>query len=80
MKERERNIRVWLPPTRPLLGTWPETQAWAQDWELNWQPFDLQAGAQSTEPHQPKFIGFKCKFSYYSSVVKLMDPEGENWH
>ena len=23
------------------------------DWELNWQPFGLQAGAQSTELHQP---------------------------
>ena len=23
------------------------------DWELNWRPFDLQARAQSTEPHQP---------------------------
>ena len=26
-KERERNINVWLPLTRPLLGTWPATQA-----------------------------------------------------
>ena len=23
------------------------------DWEPNWQPFGSQAGAQSTEPHQP---------------------------
>ena len=23
------------------------------DWELNQQPFGLQAGSQSTEPHQP---------------------------
>ena len=28
-KERERNISVWLPLTRPLLGTWPATQACA---------------------------------------------------
>ena len=26
-KERERNINVRLPLTRPLLGTWPATQA-----------------------------------------------------
>ena len=26
-KERERNINVWLSLTRPLLGTWPTTQA-----------------------------------------------------
>ena len=28
-KERERNINVWLPLARPLLGTWPATQACA---------------------------------------------------
>ena len=28
-KERERNIHVWLPLMRPLLGTWPATQACA---------------------------------------------------
>ena len=28
-KERDRNINVCLPLARPLLGTWPETQAWA---------------------------------------------------
>ena len=28
-KERERNISVWLPLERPLLGTWPATQACA---------------------------------------------------
>ena len=26
-KEKERNINVWFPLTRPLLGTWPATQA-----------------------------------------------------
>ena len=28
-EERERNIRVWLPLVRPLLGTWPATQTCA---------------------------------------------------
>ena len=28
-KERKRNINVWLPLTRSLLGTWPATQACA---------------------------------------------------
>ena len=28
-KEKERNISVWLPLARPLLGTWPTTQACA---------------------------------------------------
>ena len=34
-KEQERNINVWLPLARSLLGTWPATQAYALDWELN---------------------------------------------
>ena len=29
VKEREKNINVWLPLTRSLLGTWPATQACA---------------------------------------------------
>ena len=41
-EERERNINVWLPLTRPLLGTWPATQACALDWESNQQPFGSQ--------------------------------------
>ena len=28
-KERKRNISVWLPLIRPLLGIWPATQAYA---------------------------------------------------
>ena len=34
------------------------------DWELNQQPFGLQAGTQSTEPHQPRWReGFlTCRF------------------
>ena len=28
-RERERNINVWLPLARPLLGTWPATEACA---------------------------------------------------
>ena len=34
----------WGPTHNP--GTYP-------DWESNQQPFGLQAGTQSTEPHQP---------------------------
>ena len=29
VKDRERNINVWLPLLHPLLGTWPEIQACA---------------------------------------------------
>ena len=41
-KERERSINVWLPLNPGM----------CPDWELNWRPFGLQAGTQSTELHQ----------------------------
>ena len=53
----ERNINVWLPLARPQLGTWPTTQACAlignRTSDLS---FGLQAGAQSTEPLQPRWV------------------------
>ena len=30
------------------------------DWELNQQPFSLQSGAQSIEPHQPRHNQLSC--------------------
>ena len=48
------------PPTGDLawnLGTCP-------DWELNWRPFGLQAGAQSTQPHQPGLKYFNKLYSF----------------
>ena len=49
-KERERN--VWLPLERPLLGTWPATQACALTGNQTGD-FGSQASTQSTEPCQP---------------------------
>ena len=43
----------WLPLTRPPTGDLACNLGMCPDWELNWQPFGLQAGTQSTEPHQP---------------------------
>ena len=49
-----------LPLAHTLMGTWSTTQTYALGWELNWQPFGLQASAQSTEPHEPGlFYTFK---------------------
>ena len=41
------------------------------DWESNWQPFALQSGAQSTEPHQPgqEFIHFTCCIWFLTIVA-----------
>ena len=35
MKERERNINVWLPPVCPLLGDLAHNPGLCPDWELN---------------------------------------------
>ena len=42
----------------PLTGDLARNPGMCPDWELNWRPFDLQAGTQSTEPHQPGLIFF----------------------
>ena len=41
-----------VPPTGDLACN----QGMCPDWELNQQHFGLQAGTQSTEPHQPEHI------------------------
>ena len=37
-KEKERNINVWLPLMRPLLGSWPATQACALNGDQTREP------------------------------------------
>ena len=39
-KERERNMDVWLPLARPLLGTWPTSQACALTGNRTGEPLD----------------------------------------
>ena len=64
--ERHQLVSSHTPPTRDLacnLGMCP-------DWESNWQTFDLQAAAQSTEPHQPGLIlHFKKLFIEFIGVA-----------
>ena len=56
-KGKERYIN-WLPLTHPLSGDLAHNLGMCPDWESKQQPFGSQAGAQSTEPHQP---GLKYK-------------------
>ena len=59
--ERETSINVWLPLKHSLLGTYSVyNRGMCPDWESNRQPFGSQAGAQSTELHQP---GLDSEFS-----------------
>ena len=60
-KERERNINVRLPVTHPhQTGDLTHNPGMCPNRESNWRPFGSQAGAQSTEPHQPGLGGFCC--------------------
>ena len=53
MGEREGEKHQCVVASRaPPTGDLAHNQGKCPDWVLNWRPFGLQAGAQSTEPHQ----------------------------
>ena len=45
-----------VAPCVPLTGDLARNPGMCPDWESNHQPFDSQAGTQSTKPHQPGLI------------------------
>ena len=48
------------------------------NWDLNWRPFDSQAGAQSTEPQQPGlFHGFEWKVKGCSGAAVWEAGKGD---
>ena len=65
----------------PLTGDLARTPGMYPDWESNQRPFGLQAGVQSTEPHQPGWIVFLiflsvlcCIFHFFSSLPGCSSP------
>ena len=52
-KVRERNINVCFPFVCPTPGNLAHNSGMCPDRESNQRPLGLQAGTQSTEPHQP---------------------------
>ena len=44
---------MWFPLMHPATGDLDHNPSMCPDWESNRQPFGWQAGAQSTESHQP---------------------------
>ena len=46
-------VATWVPP----IGDLACNPGMCPDWELNLWLFGLQAGTQSTEPHQPRLMG-----------------------
>ena len=59
-KEKEREKQQCVVASRvPPTGNLARNPGMCPDWEQNQRPFGSQAGAQSTEPHQP---GLKLYF------------------
>ena len=59
MGEKDGKKYQWVvaPCTSPT-GDLACNSGMCPDWESNMQPFDSQAGTQSTEPHQPGLYVF----------------------
>ena len=77
-KEREKNINVWkkhqlVASHMPPFGDLTHNPGLCSDWELNQWPLGLQAGTQSTEPHQPGQDKFS--FACGCSVVPALFVE-----
>ena len=53
-----------LPPRDPACN--PDM---CPDWESNLRPFGVQAGAQSTEPHQPGPDIFFVRYKYHARFI-----------
>ena len=51
-RRREKHQCVVVASCTPPTGDLAHNPGVCPDWELNWQHFGLQAGTQSTEPHQ----------------------------
>ena len=54
-REGQKHQCAWLPLTHPFTGDPPGNTGMCPDWESNQRSFNLQAGTQSTEPHQPGY-------------------------
>ena len=91
-KEWERNINVWqmewvVASHTPQVGDLACNPGVCPEWESNRWPFGLQAGPQSTEPHQPgrslqsqcirgKYL-YACVFLFwgvFSEILYFISP------
>ena len=75
-KGRERNINVWLPLVRPVLGTWPATQANTQTGNRNGDPLVRKHSIHSATPDKAAYslIFFK---RFYLFVLERRKEEKE---
>ena len=65
---------MWLPLVHPTQMNLACNPGMRPDWELNKQPFCPQAGAESTEPHQPGLNeeGLKQFLVQYNKQNKML--------
>ena len=54
-----------IPSHTPPTGDLAHNLGMCPSWELNQWPFDSQADAQSTEPHQPGHNNYQLSNTYY---------------
>ena len=73
-EERERNINEWLPLARPLLGTWPATQACALTGNRTCSPSvcrlalnPLSHTSQGSASFSKSFVNF-CSLGQLTSI------------
>ena len=67
MKERERNINVWLTLMH-LIEDLAHNPGMCPDWESNQRPFGSQTLTQSPEPQQP---GLFFKFFIVKNFIDI---------
>ena len=74
-REREREVEKHLCVVASRVsptGDLALNPGMCPDWELNQQHFDLQAGTQSTEPHEPEPISSSNKTISHIGLVPAL--------
>ena len=66
MQEKQ-SVTSYTPPT----GDLAHNPGMCPDLELNWRPFGLQTGTQSTEPHQPGPNISYIEHSWYFHIIPV---------
>ena len=62
----------------PSAGDLAQNPGMCPDWESNWRPFSLQAGAQSTDPYHPNPCPvLKLKLSFRDTFVKWSSQDSQ---
>ena len=64
-EEKHQYVVASYTPSTGILSCNPGV---CPDWESDWQPFGLQVGTQSTEPHQPGHLICSFKINVFKNM------------